>query len=104
MSSLAHLTSWGRANGGQLASAELAARLVLQIHAAGNKNPKAPNFKGAALVITGRLGSAGGAATGAFAKFVAEEQRARACVPKQQRLFAEEEEKRAAAKKGPKKE
>ena len=104
MSILAHLLSWDQANGGQLASAELTARLVLQIHTAVKKNPKAPDFKGTNLMITSTMDAAGGVTTGPFARYVAEEQRTHAYTLKQQRLFAEEEEKRAAGKKGAKKE
>ena len=103
MSILAHLLSWDQANGGQLASAELTARLVLQIHTAVKKNPKAPDFKGTNLMITSTMDAAGGVTTGPFARYVAEEQRTHAYTLKQQRLFAEEE-KRAAGKKGAKKE
>ena len=59
---------------------------------------------GTNLAITGKRGAAGGVTTGAFARYVAEEQQARPCALKQQRLFPEEEENRAAGKKGPKKE
>ena len=91
---LHHLVVFDQLNAGRLASAEALARLVLQIHQAVRRNPKAPDFKGTNLMTMSKLDSSGGVLTGDFAKFVADEQKSLAFTLKQQRLFAEEEEKR----------
>ena len=99
LATLLHLNNFDQLNLGELAGAEHAARLVLQIHTAVKKNPKAPDFKGTGVMVASKLDSAGGVLTGDFARYVAEEQRTHAYALKQQRLYAEEEEKRAAKKK-----
>jgi len=95
---LKHLICFDQADAPQLASAELVARLILQIHQAVRRSPKAPDFRGTQLMIMSQLDSSGGILTGDFAKFVAEEQKSEAFTVKQQRLFAEEEEKRKGQK------
>ena len=94
LSVLFHLVSFDQGNSGQLASAELLARMVLQIHQAVKRSPKNPDFKGAGLMTMPRLDSSGGVLTGAFARFVADEQKSHAFTLKQQRLYSEEEDKR----------
>ena len=91
---LMHLICDDQLNVTQLSGAEAASRYILQIHQAVRKNPKAPDFRGLAVMTTSILNSTGGVLTGDFAKFVAEEQKTEAFTLKQQRLFAEEEEKR----------
>ena len=101
---LLHLSNFDQLNMGQLAGAEMASRLILQIHTAVRRNPRQPDFKGTGVMVASKLDSAGGVLTGDFARFIAEEQCTQAYALKQQRLFAEEKEKRAGAKKAPKKE
>ena len=98
---LMHLVCFDQLNVCQLAGAEACARFILQIHAAVRRNPKAPDFRGLAMMTMSRLDCSGGVLTGEFAKYVAEEQKSDAFTLKQQRLYAEEDDKRrAGAKKG----
>jgi hypothetical protein len=99
---LMHLTCFDQLNVTQLAGAEACSRYVLQVHQAVRKNPKAPDFRGLAVMTTSRLDATGGVLTGSFAKFVAEEQKSEAFTLKQQRLYAEEEDKRKSKKPGDK--
>ena len=73
-----------------LTGAELVARHMKRIHRAVKRNPKNPDFRGLNVMTQSRLDRATYSATGAFAKFIAEEQKAEAFTMKQQRLFAEE--------------
>eukprot|EP00959_Pyramimonas_sp_CCMP1952_P006595 137896-Pyramimonas_sp.AAC.1 len=50
LATLPHVNNFDQLNPRELAAAEHAARLVLQIHAAVKENPKAPDFKGAGAV------------------------------------------------------
>ena len=97
---LHHLIVFDQLNAGRLASAEALARLLLQIHQAVRRNPKAPDFKGTNLMTMSKLDSSGGVLTGDFAKYVADEQKTLAFTLKQQRLFAEEEDKRKGKPEG----
>ena len=47
------------------------------------------------MMVSSSLSGDGGALSGDFGKFVAEEQKAHACTLKQQRLYAEESHKRS---------
>ena len=97
---LFHLVSFDQLNAGQLASAELLSRMILQIHQAVKRSPKNPDFRGTGLMTMSRLDSSGGVLTGAFARFVADEQKSHAFTLKQQRLYSEEEEKRRSKGQG----
>ena len=97
---LTHQVCSDQGNAPQLAPAELVARLVLQIHQAVKRCPRAPDFRGTQVMVMSKLDSSGGLLTGDFATFVADEQKSEAFTLKQQRLFAEEEEKRTAKKPG----
>ena len=98
LSVLHHLIAFDQVNAGQLAGAEMIARLLLQIHQAVTRSPKNPVFQGTGLMVMSSLDSTGGVLTGKFARWTADEQKARAFTMKQQRLYQEEEDKR----KGPK--
>ena len=100
MSILHHLLAFDQVNAGELAGCELLARMVLQIHAATRKNPKAPDFRGTQMMVMSALDSSGGVLTGDFARWTAEEQKNYAFALKQQRLFAEEEGKHKPGKGG----
>ena len=97
---LTHLVCFDQGNAPQLASAELVARLVLQIHQAVKRCPRAPYFRGTQVMVMSKLDSSGGLLTGDFARFVADEQKTEAFTMKQQRLFAEEEENKSPKKPG----
>ena len=97
---LTHQVCFDQVNAPQLGPAELVARLVLQIHQAVKRCPRAPDFRGTQVMVMSKLDSSGGLLTGDFAKFVADEQKSEAFTLKQQRLFAEEEEKRTTKKPG----
>ena len=94
LSVLTHMVCFDQLDGNQLASAELLARLILQIHQAVKRSPKSPDFRGTQLMVMSKLDSTGGVLTGDFARYVADEQKSEAFTLKQQRLFSEEEEKR----------
>ena len=91
---LNHLMVFDQLNVPQLAGAEACARYILQVHQAVKRNPKAPDFRGLAVMTMSRLDSGGGVLTDDFARFVADEQKAEAFTLKQQRLYAEEAAKR----------
>ena len=76
-----------------LAAAEYLARWALMIQQATHKNPKAPVFIGLDHYLSHTFDETGGVVTSDFSQFIASEQRAKAQVLKQQRLWAEEQEK-----------
>ena len=78
----------------RLAGMEMLARRVMYIERATRRSPKSPDFRGLDMMIASTLDSGTAAATGDFAKFIAEEQKTEAFTLKQQRLFAEESDKR----------
>jgi hypothetical protein len=96
LSILLHMVCFDQLNVTQSASAECCSRLILQIHQAVKRNPKAPDFAGLQVMTMSKLDSTGGVLTGDFARYVADEQKAEAFTLKQQRLHAEEEDKRRA--------
>lgn len=98
---LAHAVSFDQLDAPQIASLELVARLVLQIHQATKRSPRNPDLRGTMMMTSSSLDASGGVLVGEFAWFVAEEQKSEAFTLKQQRLYAEEEDKRAAGRKGP---
>ena len=103
LSVLHHLVAFDQLNAGQLAGAEMCARLLLQIHQAVTRSPKNPVFQGTSLMVMSSLDSTGGVLTGKFARWTADEQKSRAFTMKQQRLYQEEEDKRKGPQdKGPK--
>ncbi|CAK0818425.1 unnamed protein product, partial [Prorocentrum cordatum] len=91
---LHHMLSFDQLNLGQLSSADMLGRLILQIHQATKRNPKNPDFRGTDLMAMSTLDSSGGALSGEFARWTAEEQKSAAFAMKQQRLHQEEEDKR----------
>ena len=99
LSILLHMVCFDQFNVTQSASAECCSRLILQIHQAVRRNPKAPDFAGLQVMTLSKLDSSGGVLTGDFARYVADEQKAEAFTLKQQRLHAEEEDKRRAGAK-----
>ena len=103
LSVLRHLVAFDQLNAGQLAGAEMTARMLLQIHQAVTRSPKNPVFQGTSLMVMSSLDSTGGVLTGKFARWTADEQKSKAFTMKQQRLYQEEEDKRNNLKeKGPK--
>lgn len=98
---LTHAVSFDQMDAPQGAALELVVRLVLQIHQATKPSPRNPDFRGALMMTSSTLDSAGGALVGEFARIVAEEQKSEAFTLKQHRLYAEEDEKRAFGRKGP---
>ena len=71
---LHHMLSFDQLNLGQLSSAEMIGRLILQIHQATKRNPKNPDFRGTELMTMSTLDSSGGVLSGEFARWTAEEQ------------------------------
>ena len=98
LSVLHHLVAFDQLNAGQLAGAEMCARLILQIHQAVTRSPKNPVFQGTSLMVMSSLDSTGGVLTGKYARWTADEQKSKAFTMKQQRLYQEEEEKRKGQK------
>jgi hypothetical protein len=64
------MLSFDQLNLGQLSSAELLGRLILQMHQATKRNPKNPDFRGTDLMAMSTLDSSGGALSGEFAYVV----------------------------------
>ena len=108
VSVLAHLLMYDQLYALNLASAEICARTILQIHRAVRRSPRNPDFRGLQLMTDSQLVAAGNLLTGEFAKWTAKEQKAEAFTLKQQRLYADEtqprreKEKNQQQPKGPK--
>ena len=100
---LAHMIHFDQLNAFALSSAECVARHVLQIHRAARKNPKAPDFKGLAVMVHSKLDTGGQTHFGEFAKWTAARQKDEAFTMQQQRLYAEESSKTTAQGGGGKK-
>eukprot|EP00974_Lingulodinium_polyedra_P098710 9566594-Lingulodinium_polyedra.AAC.1 len=66
------------------------ARRALQIQRAVRRCPRHPSFDGLDVMLSSQLDESGGIVTSRFDAFVAEEQKSRAQVMKQQRMWAEE--------------
>eukprot|EP00971_Amphidinium_carterae_P232976 4623834-Amphidinium_carterae.2 len=94
---LLHMVCWDQLNVCQLASGEMVARLILQVHQAVERNPKNPDFKGTEIMVASDLFASKAFFVGDFAKFVAEEQKSRAFTMKQHRLYHEEVDKEKGA-------
>ncbi|CAK0814760.1 unnamed protein product, partial [Prorocentrum cordatum] len=70
-----------------LASFELLSRRALQIQRAVKRCPRHPSFEGLELMVSSRLDDSGGAVTTKFDAWVADQQKARGTVLKQERMY-----------------
>ena len=75
-----------------LASFELLSRRALQIQRAVKRCPRHPSFEGLELMVSSRLDDSGGAVATKFDAWVADQQKARSTVLKQERMYREEAE------------
>eukprot|EP00969_Alexandrium_andersonii_P361136 15456917-Alexandrium_andersonii.AAC.1 len=66
------------------------ARRALQIQRAVRRCPRHPSFEGLDLMLSFQLDESGGIVTSKFDAFVAEEQKSRAQILKQERMWTEE--------------
>ena len=73
-----------------LASFELLSRRALQIQRAVKRCPRHPSFEGLELMVSSRLDDSGGAVATKFDAWVADQQKARSTVLKQERMYREE--------------
>ena len=92
---LHHALVFDRLDVTNLASFELMARRALQIQRAVKRCPRHPTFEGLDLMLSSELDDTGGVVTTKFDAFIAEEQKNRGIILKQERLWRDEQEQEA---------
>lgn len=73
-----------------LASAELVARLLIQVEVATERNARRPDYSGLDIVVSAPVSAAGRATTQRFSAWITDRLKERSQIWKQERLYREE--------------
>ena len=90
LEALRHFVEYDQVDVTNLAGAELMARRIVQMQRAIRRNPKHPDYSGLEDMLASALDETGGVVTSKFDEWVAQEQKTKAVIMKNTRLYTEE--------------
>ena len=90
LEALRHFIEYDQVDVSNLAGAELIVRRIIQMQKAIRRNPKHPDFSGLDDMLASALDETGGVVTSRFDEWVAAEQKTKAVIMKNSRMYTEE--------------